>query len=163
MKVISLFVQPLHQILHKALSTPLQKNHTNDTFAPLSKYTINKLRRAKFENFWNDKISTCWKAITYKTHKTNVAYEKYLSLIKNRRHRRTLTKLRLSDHCLAIEKGRQGKPPVIREERFCTFCPNIIEDETHFILSCKTYSTERAIFLSQINKTYPNFIKIPTE
>ena len=92
------------------------KNPANDTFASLSKYTINKLLRAKFEKIWNDRISTCSKAITYKTHKTNVACEKYLSLVKNRTHRRTLTKLRLSDHCLAIEKGRHSKPPVTRED-----------------------------------------------
>ena len=67
-----------------------------------------------------------------------------------------------SDHCLAIEKGRHSKPPVIIEERFCKFCPNIIEDEKHFILSRNTYNTERAIFISQINTIYPNFIKIPT-
>ena len=99
-----------------------------DSRFKLKNLPINKLLWTKFEKIWNDRISTCSKAITYKTHKTNVEYEKYLSLIKNRKHRRPLTKLRLSDHCLAFEKERHSKPPVIREERFYTSCPNIIED-----------------------------------
>ena len=43
---------------------------------------------------------------TYKILKTRVGYEGYLSKLKNIQERTCLTKLRLSNHELMIEKGR---------------------------------------------------------
>ena len=42
----------------------------------------------------------------------------------------TTTKLRLSDHCLAIETGRRRSPKIDRENRLCQiFNEEFIEDE----------------------------------
>ena len=50
-----------------------------------------------------------------------------------------IAKLRCSSHCLEIEKGRHRNIP--REARLCKMCPdNIIEDEIHFLVGCKTYN-----------------------
>ena len=52
-----------------------------------------------------------------------------------------LTKLRLSNHKLMIEKGRHLK--LDRNRRFCPFCPNEVEDEIHFMITCKNYTGDR--------------------
>jgi hypothetical protein len=48
---------------------------------------------------------------------------------------RELTKLRLSSHSLLIEKGRYFRPKIKRENRLCSQC-NQIEDEQHFLIHC---------------------------
>ena len=74
---------------------------------------------------------------TYNLIKTNIGYENYLDEIQNLKHRNALTKLRLSNHNLMIEKGRHNKTEI--ENRFCPFCLNLVEDEIHFLLICKTF------------------------
>ena len=78
---------------------------------------------------------------TYAIFKTEVGIEKYLTHIKNFNYRNQVTKLRLSNHSLRIETGRRNKIP--RELRFCPFCPNLVEDESHFLLFCPTYACLR--------------------
>ena len=41
-----------------------------------------------------------------------------------------------------IEKGRHHKKPIPRTERLCKSC-NVIEDESHFIVSCDLDKNER--------------------
>ena len=74
---------------------------------------------------------------TYSLLKTSLGYEDYLDEVKNTKHRISLTKLRLSNHSLMIEKGRHLK--INKNLRHCPFCPNIVEDEMHFLVTCKTY------------------------
>ena len=52
-----------------------------------------------------------------------------------------MTKFRLSNHSLMIEKGRHLH--INKNERFCKFCPNNIEDEIHFLIICKAFKTHR--------------------
>ena len=66
---------------------------------------------------------------TYCKLKPESGFEKYLDEIPVK-ERTALTKLRLSNHLLMIEKGRHMG--IDRDQRFCPFCPNIIEDEKHF-------------------------------
>ena len=53
--------------------------------------------------------------------------------------RKTIAKLRCSNHCLEIETGRHRN--ILRENRCCNICTgkNIIEDEEHFLSKCKLY------------------------
>ena len=62
--------------------------------------------------------------------------EKYLNM-KNFSMRSSVTKLRLSNQRLAIETGRHAIPKTHREKRFCPFCPEMVEDEHHFLFECK--------------------------
>ena len=64
--------------------------------------------------------------------------------------RRNITKLRISDHSLLIEKGRHLKIP--REQRLCTKC-KIIEDEEHFLFHCKLNVDLRASLIKKIEET----------
>ena len=64
---------------------------------------------------------------TYGLFKLEVGRELYLSEIKNKKMRTQLTKLRISDHNLMIEKGRHKG--VHKDLRFCPFCQGTVEDE----------------------------------
>ena len=64
--------------------------------------------------------------------------------INNFENRRALTKLRTSNHRLAIETGRWTKTEV--ENRLCKQCTqNEVEDEQHFLFRCQKYSEERLL------------------
>ena len=78
---------------------------------------------------------------SYKLLKTEIGSEPYLNGIKNTRDRISLTKFRLSNHSLMIEKGRHQNLPL--KLRLCPFCPHHIEDEIHFLISCKCFTTQR--------------------
>ena len=77
---------------------------------------------------------------TYGLLKTEIRKESYLDKIENVQDRISLTKFRLSNHVLMIEKGRHLN--IHKKLRFCNFCPKV-EDEFHFLMECKTYSKLR--------------------
>ena len=71
---------------------------------------------------------------TYALFKKESGCEKYLHEITNVTIRQSLTKFRLSNNLLNIEKGRHTTPKTPKEQRFCPFCPKVVEDEMHFLL-----------------------------
>ena len=75
---------------------------------------------------------------TYSLLKIKVGCEDYLHTIRNTPVRQSLTKLRLSNHLLNIEKGRHTTPKTPKESRLCPFCPEKVEDEEHFFIECPT-------------------------
>ena len=83
------------------------------------------------------------KAESYLQYKFDVRLENYLVKIQNMKHRKAVTRLRLSCHPLMIEKGRHHKPPLERCDRKCPFCKSLIENEFHFIITCPIYENER--------------------
>ena len=85
---------------------------------------------------------------TYGLFKEDIGYEKYLTEVTSVQKRVALTKFRLSNHTLMIEKGRHLK--IENNKRYCPFCPNLIEDEIHFLFICKTFEKHRKIFLKNI-------------
>ena len=87
--------------------------------------------------------------------KTDIGIEEYINAIKNVSDRTALSKLRLSNHCLMIEKGRhEGTEP---NERFCPFCPSQIEDEHHFLIKCSIYIHLRNNLFTEIKNVMPDF------
>ena len=50
-----------------------------------------------------------------------------------------ITKWRLSSHNLKIETGRYTKPPTRRDERVCSECTSVVEDEHHVVFQCPLY------------------------
>ena len=58
-----------------------------------------------------------------------------------------------------IEVGRHKNIP--KEFRFCPFCPNKVETETHFLLECSAYKLLRERMLYSINARIPNFKYYP--
>ena len=92
---------------------------------------------------------------TYGLLKTEPGYEFYLSNIQSIKDRTALSKFRLSNHVLQIEKGRHKN--VDKQERFCPFCPDVVEDEKHFFLGCKTYRYIRTEFFKDEANPYPHW------
>ena len=81
--------------------------------------------------------------------KKTIGLENYLINTKNTTDRISMTKIRLSNHGLMIEKGRHNH--IERENRKCPFCKHRVEDEFHFIIECPTYASIRAQFLEKLN------------
>ena len=145
------------------LSDKLTKNEVSKKLiTEHSKSNIKKILEANYQLSWKSRMKNCSKALTYGSYKNRINLEAYLSLITNRADRRIMSKLRLSDHCLTIERGRHCKPPIERDKRFCLSCKDKIEDETHFILECDMFKEERVTFLHYTKDIYPNFETIPT-
>lgn len=47
---------------------------------------------------------------------------------------------------------------IVKEERFCPFCPNVVEDETHFLIMCSAFQREREKLFSEairVDKDFP--------
>ena len=105
---------------------------------------------------------------TYRKFKTIENYKcgYYLRQVTDTRHRITLTKLRLSNHELAIETGRYLRPVKKPEERICPMFKLEMEDEYHFLTVCPAYQEKRNVVFDNVknehlirgNKISPNEI-----
>ena len=81
--------------------------------------------------------------------------EEYLFTVQNVSDRTALTKFRLSNHRLMIEKGRyQNTSP---SDRVCPFCPGQIENEFHFLIKCPTYKSLRKNLLNNVETLTSGF------
>ena len=94
---------------------------------------------------------------TYSIIKKEIGLEKYLSQITAIHNRIALTKFRLSNHSLMIEKGRHLR--INKNKRFCSFCPHEIEDELHFLLSCETFKLHRRKLFENVNTKNDGFLR----
>ena len=65
-------------------------------------------------------------------------------------------KIRISNHKLVIQTGRNNQTPP--HDRFRPVCnAGIIEDEFHFLLHCPKYSVPRENFYNQIQQNFVDF------
>ena len=107
----------------------------------LKQQTRTKLQYQYMNNTWKVRLEESSKLEFYRE---DYEFEKYLSWVKDRRHKSALTKLRISAHRLHIETGRYKKYEKVsktyintpRKERTCSSCTNKIEDEHHFPFEC---------------------------
>ncbi len=85
--------------------------------------------------------------------------EQYLGILRSPEHRKSITRLRISAHGLNIERGRyQGTP---RSSRTCLRCNSgEVDDEKHFLLSCKHLEDKRNKMLNTTISKCSNFIKL---
>jgi len=134
---------------------------------PVSEYPFifKKFYQRLYDNFhettFGDIKENSSKLRTYALFKTEPGLEKYLAEVKNVSIRQHVTKFRLSNHRLAIETGRHdGVSP---EERFCTFCPNEIEDEAHFLFKCSALRHLRTRYLEHITGGITGFEFFPSK
>ena len=92
-------------------------------------------------NYWRSSISKSPRLDFYSSIKKDFEEETYLNL-PSFRDRRAIAKLRCSNHCLEIEKGRHSRTE--RELRICKLCTlNCVEDEWHFLFECPSYEKFR--------------------
>ena len=103
----------------------------------------------QFQQTSLESIKTSSKMKTLSLLKEEPGRESYLTDITNPRHRRALSKLRLSSHTLEVERGRYTEPD--HNKRFCKFCKQQglqkVEDEQHFLLVCPMSKELRERFL----------------
>ena len=96
----------------------------------------------------------------YNVFKVSYAPSIYLDVsTRKSQNRKTLVKLRISDHKLNIETGRYDK--ISRCNRICPVCSLDIEDEIHFLFDCAKYSSFRDEFFTKIANRIPNYKHIP--
>ena len=110
-----------------------------------------------FLDIWKNSLENSNKGETYRRFKDTMSNEKYLEHL-TRKERVALIKLRISDHKLMIEEGRRQRPKVPREKRTCKMC-NTLEDEQHFLVSCKLYGS-REHWLNQIEAIQTGFVTL---
>jgi hypothetical protein len=143
-------VLKIHQMASELnLPWPLMNKNKLDSVGISPESEIANIHRVAFEklkeNFHQqsfDEISSEHSKLrTYAKLKTVTGLEEYLNSVENVRDRTALTKIRLSNHSLMIEKGRhQG---LQENERLCPFCDNEIENEFHFVMECNTFDVLR--------------------
>ena len=120
-----------------------------------------KIIMSDLDNFFHSQWQTyinrpSGKLRSYCLFKDKFGYENYLSDVKNHLHRKALCQLRSSSHQLMIEKGRYARPVIPPPDRKCQTC-NVVEDEIHFMLTCKMYEKQREILFKEVLLTCPNF------
>ena len=74
-------------------------------------------------------------------HLTDNKAEIYCSMLSDY-YRVIISRWRLSNHRLNIETGRYTNPITVRNDRVCTLC-KVVEDEQHVIFECPRYSNIR--------------------
>ena len=126
----------------------------------LKQQTRTKLQYQYMNNTWKVRLEESSKLEFYREVKTDYEFEKYLSWVKDGRHKSALTKLRISAHRLHIETGRYKNYDKVsktyintpREERTCSSCTNKIEDEYHFLFECPKNLDLREKFFENIKR-----------
>ena len=100
-------------------------------------------------------LKTMSKLKTLSILKNNFACEEYLLSVSNPCNRTALTKFRLSNHSLMIEKGRYTN--IELGDRSCPFCPDQVENEIHFLVQCPLYTKLREKMLEDIATNVQGF------
>ena len=119
-----------------------------------------QLMKQKYISYWQHTLQHSQKLEFYRSFKNEYATSSYLELTRRVSDRRTLTKLRISNHKLMIELGRYNDTP--RDNRLCPVCDcNQTEDEIHFLFYCSKYATTRDNFYKKIQPFIQNVSRLP--
>ena len=109
----------------------------------------------QFIQQWQTEVFNSDKCILYRAYKEVFGFEDYLNLPTELRV--PLCKLRMSNHKLAVERGRYRDIP--RNERVCDLCDaNTLGDEFHFLLKCSKFENIRKYYIPRKYWRRPNII-----
>jgi len=135
------------------------KLNLNDIWLNKSECDIATLQEKLFEmdkNEWAQEKDSKPKLRTYRMFKDTYATEKYVLQCIPKHERSLMAQLRCGVLPLEIETGRYKRLDV--DERKCKICNSgQVEDESHFILQCSEFSTERHSFFKDLNIDYINY------
>ena len=126
----------------------------------VAKKRVNSFLKNDYVEFWKEKIRNSPTSASYATHKNDYEMEAYLTHVSIKKHRNALAKLRLSDHLLHIQTGRQTRPKTPQCLRFCKKCPEYIEDEVHFLIQCSEDSDIKTDLVRRIAMDFPKISDI---
>ena len=125
---------------------------------PIRPNLIIRKQKENYMTYWKETTQSQSKMECYLTLKREYTFAEYLSTVNDPKLRKTLTRYRLSEHSLAIEKGRHRQTPLPREDRLCTHCTqNVVETELHFLTTCPLYQDIRDSYFPQITYTQREF------
>ena len=88
----------------------------------------------KYITHWKHSLCNSQKLEFYNVFKDSYTPSIYLDVTRKNPNRKTLVKLRISNHKLNIETGRYDK--ISRFDRICPVCSLDIDDEIHFLFDC---------------------------
>ena len=147
----------VHQMATEhGLPWPTLNKHTLDSIGIGSESDVDDIQKATFtklkENFHQDSFaeinSNTSKLRTYAKLKSESGFENYIKSTENIMDRTAITKIRLSNHELMIEKGRHQGQEI--NQRLCPFCKNSVENEQHFLISCQNFRIPRTQLFTSI-------------
>lgn len=146
---------PLSQLVQGLCSQiqaePPDPNHTG----------LKQIIRKQKENYlthWKETTQNQSKLECYLALNRDYTVAEYLSNVTDPKLRKSLTRYRLSEHSLAIEKGRHRQTWLPREDRLCIYCKQgEVETELHFLTTCPLYQDIRDIYFPQITNTQREF------
>lgn len=144
-------VMKLADISHSDITNPSQPQKIRPN-------QIITKEKDKYITYWNQLTQSQHKLETYLALNRQYTVADYLSTVTDKNLRKTLTMYRLSDHDLAIEKGRHRQTWLPREERLCCLCDEgAVETELHFLTQCENYRNIREEFFPKIEIIFPEF------
>ena len=91
----------------------------------------------KYITNWKLSLCNSLKLEFYNVFEDSYTPSIYLDITRKNPNRKTLVKLRLSNHKLNIKTVRYDK--ILRCDRICPVCGLNIEDEIHFLFNCPKY------------------------
>ena len=95
---------------------------------------------------WHSAVTDSGACSTYKTFKSHLRFEKYLTVL-SRREATALCRYRCGNHKLPIITGRYNK--VEKSERVCPLCnTKAIGDEHHYLFTCTAFIHERSKYIN---------------
>ena len=103
----------------------------------------------RFQEEWHTKISNSDRFSTYRSFKSIHVAEKYLNDITIKTFRDTLIRLRFGINELKVNK-RYGSDNVTNKN--CSFCPGLLEDESHFLFHCPVYPAIRLKYIAEFTE-----------
>ena len=121
---------------------------------------VSSILKEKYEQDWKNEIIRLPKLRTFRLFKTTFGVESYVKHSLNRQSRSYMAQFRLGILPLNVEVGRYRSVPL--EDRKCEFCLNDIEDETHFLMECNLYRSERKKlfeYVTQMSSHFENLTK----
>ena len=150
---------------------------------------LTSVLKSKFDRHWIDKVNEIKttgsdptdhnKLRTYKSLKSSFTCEPYITLVRNRNQRSSLTRLRVSAHNLAIESGRKTRPITPIEQRICLYCKpetnnqtptgqtqtqtSSLDDEFHFLIKCQHFAIKRNCLFGKMSSIIPGFNNLSDE
>ena len=99
---------------------------------------------------WRNTVNSTPKLRTYTKFKSELSFEKYLTLNTAQYSLQLYTKFRCGVLQLEIERGRHQN--IETQDRICKLCKLEVEDEYHFLMSCKELDDIRNKYLNNLVK-----------
>ena len=117
-------------------------------------HSVDRMQK-KYITHWKLSLCNSQKFEFYNVFKDRYTPSTYLDVTRKNPNRKTLVKLRISNHKLNIETGRYDK--ISRCHRICPVYGLNIEDEIHFLFNCPKYSSIREDFFNKIENRIPDY------